>query len=209
MLPEGLLQRMGDGSDPESREHSNFSTQGSPGLVSLLCHVGLPSVLPACENPWDRGGQAVFWGPVCVAPSLGDDPDPLTDPKDTEMGVEAPGGQSSLLRALPSLQHLLHHPGMHVGPAGPWLTILADPRTAAASSHAAFTASSLILLSGHSKPSAVSPHRYPWPLGLTPHLLSTLPHQASCLLASPHPKVSIQMPTRAAKQETQKGEMNR
>lgn len=68
------------------------------------------------------------------------------------------------------------HPGVGTGaPAGPWLSILAGPSTAAAPAlFYIFTASSPIPLSGQSKPAPFSFNPYPWLLGLTPSPLSVL-----------------------------------
>lgn len=88
------------------------------------------------------------------------------------MGVEAPEGQSGLLRALPSPpSSFCPSPGGVGWTAGP-----CPP----ASLHVTFTASSPVLLSGLSKPFPLSLNRYPWPPGLPPDLLSTLPRQTSC-----------------------------
>lgn len=51
VFPGHLPQGMGEGSDRESQEHSNSSTQGSPGLIPSLCRVELLGVFPAWESP--------------------------------------------------------------------------------------------------------------------------------------------------------------
>lgn len=85
MFPKGLPQ--------EDRRWplmwSLVSTDTQRALLGLSPQGAMASsVLPAPGGPWDRGGQALFSGALSVWPCWpGDSPDPLTEPKDTEVGA--------------------------------------------------------------------------------------------------------------------------